>query len=55
MHRGVLLFGDRDRFFEYRACAFREFTDARDLLTLERLLFDRKMARIARALDEAAA
>jgi predicted nucleotidyltransferase len=55
MRRGVLLFGDVDRFLDYRAAAFRAFTDARDLLELEGLLFERKMARIARALDADAA
>ncbi len=53
MRRGVLLFGDPDRFHEYRAFAFRAYTDAADLLALERLLFERKMARIEEALGVA--
>jgi len=53
MRRGVLLYGDVDRFLEYRAFAFRAYVDASDLLALERLLFERKMARIEEALGVA--
>jgi predicted nucleotidyltransferase len=55
MRRGVLLYGDVDRFLECRAAAYREYTDSRDLLELEAVLVERKLARIARTLDADAA
>jgi uncharacterized protein len=44
MRKGKLLFGDVDRFLEYRAFAFRDYVDSADLRELERTLFRKKMA-----------
>lgn len=46
MRRGVLLHGDIDEFLELRAFAYRDFVDSRDLRELERVLFEKKMARV---------
>jgi predicted nucleotidyltransferase len=46
MHRGVLLGGDPDLFCDYRAYAYRDFTDSSDLFALEDRLFRKKMARM---------
>ncbi|GIX29051.1 MAG: hypothetical protein KatS3mg123_2932 [Burkholderiales bacterium] len=46
MHQNVLLWGDPDLFYEYRAYAYRDFIDSSDLFALEDLLFRKKMARM---------
>jgi predicted nucleotidyltransferase len=46
MREGVLLYGDPDVFFEYRAYAYRDFVDSADLFALEEALFRRKMDRM---------
>ena len=46
MRAGVLLYGDPDLFYEYRAYAYRDFVDSADLFALEEALFQRKMAHI---------
>ena len=53
MKDGVLLFGDLDDFLEYRAFAFRDFMDSKDLRDLEEQLYNKKMAYIRKELDEA--
>jgi len=53
MKDGVLLFGDLDDFLEYRAFAFRDFMDSKDLRDLEEQLYKKKMAYISKELDEA--
>lgn len=52
MQQAVLLYGDPDLFCEYRAFAFRDFTDSADLFELERALFQKKMAHIKAALHD---
>ncbi|WP_205617063.1 type VII toxin-antitoxin system MntA family adenylyltransferase antitoxin [Pelomicrobium methylotrophicum] len=46
MHQGILLRGDPDSFYEYRAYAYRDFVDSSDLFALEDLLYRKKMARM---------
>lgn len=46
MRAGILLYGDLDLFYEYRAYAYRDFVDSADLLAIEETLFQRKMAHI---------
>lgn len=46
MREGVLLYGDPDVFFEYRAYSYRDFMDSADLFALEEVLFRRKMDRM---------
>lgn len=53
MRAGVLLWGDQDRFFDYRAYAYRAFVDSADLRALEDALFRKKMAYIRRTLHGA--
>jgi len=48
---GRLLLGDPDFFLDYRAFAFRDFTDSADLRRLEHALFRRKMTWIGEQLD----
>lgn len=52
MQQAVLLYGDPDIFCEYRAFAFRDFTDSADLFALERALFQKKMAHLRAALHD---
>lgn len=52
MHRGVRLWGDPVLFSEYRAYAYRAFTDAADLFALERTLFAKKMKRLGEQLHD---
>jgi predicted nucleotidyltransferase len=52
MHRSVLLWGDPTLFSEYRAYAYRDFTDAADLFALERALFAKKMKRLEEELRD---
>ena len=52
MHEGVLLWGDPVLFSEYRAYAYRDFTDAADLFALERALFAKKMKRLEEELRD---
>ena len=54
MHRGILLWGDPDRFCEYRAYAYRDYTDAADLFVLEQKLFAKKMKRLGEQLRDSA-
>lgn len=54
MHQGVLLWGDPILFSEYRAYAYRDFTDAADLFALERALFAKKMKRLEAELRDSA-
>lgn len=53
MECGVLLAGDPDRFCEYRAYAYRDFTDSADLRALEAELHRKKMALIAERIHAA--
>lgn len=46
MSQGVLLAGDSLLFCEYRAYAYRDFIDSKDLLNLERVLYRKKMQRL---------
>lgn len=48
--RGRRLYGNPLDFLEYKAFAFRDYTDSRDLLRLEDALFRKKMAWIKREL-----
>ncbi len=43
MHKAILLWGDPDLYCEYRAYAYRDFTDSADLFELENTLFRKKM------------
>jgi predicted nucleotidyltransferase len=52
MQFGVLLAGDPDFFCEYHAYAYRDFMDSADLIALEDVLFQKKMARIRRILHD---
>ena len=52
MHRGVLLWGDPDLFSEWRAYAYRDFTDAADLFALEQALFAKKLKRLGEQLGD---
>ena len=54
MRAGRCLWGDADRFADYRAFAYRAFVDAADLRALEDVLFRKKMAHLGRVLDGAA-
>lgn len=51
MAHGVLLYGDPDRFADYRSYAYRDFVDSADLRALEDRLFRRKMDRLRERLD----
>lgn len=46
MRDAILLYGDPDLFYEYRAFAYRDFVDSADLFALEEVLFRKKMGRI---------
>lgn len=48
MSEGKLLAGDPDLFCEYRAYAYRDFTDSSDLRELEQALYRKKMDNIRR-------
>ncbi|MFZ0256130.1 MAG: nucleotidyltransferase domain-containing protein [Gammaproteobacteria bacterium] len=50
MRSGILLHGDPDLFYDYRAYAYRDFIDSADLRNLEASLFKKKMAYIAEQL-----
>ncbi len=50
--KGVCLYGDPDDFFEYRAYAYRDYMDSRDLRILEDKLFRKKMDHVRRRLDK---
>ena len=52
MAKGVCLYGDPDDFFEYRAYAYRDYMDSRDLRILEDRLFHKKMNHIRRRLGK---
>ncbi len=52
-NRGVLLYGDIDDFLELRAFAYRDYVDSADLRELERVLFEKKMARVGERLRAA--
>ena len=52
MHEGVLLWGEPGLFCDYRAFAYREFTDAADLFALEQALFAKKMKRLKEQLRD---
>lgn len=52
MHRSILLWGDPILFCEYRAYAYRDFTDAADLFALEKTLFAKKMKRLEEELSD---
>lgn len=52
MQAGILLEGDADLFCEYRAYAYRDFTDSADLFALEQTLFKKKMARMRKQLHD---
>lgn len=52
MRAAILLYGDPDLFCEYRAYAYRDFVDSADLLALEEVLFQRKMAHIKERLHD---
>lgn len=52
MQQGILLYGDPDLFCEYRAYAFKDFTDSADLFALEEKLFKKKMARLGKLLHD---
>jgi predicted nucleotidyltransferase len=51
--QGILLYGDLDAFFEYKAFAYRDFVDSADLRALEDALFQKKMAYLRSHLDGA--
>ncbi|MGH8434808.1 MAG: type VII toxin-antitoxin system MntA family adenylyltransferase antitoxin [Pseudomonas sp.] len=53
MREGVLLWGDVDDFLELRAYAHRDFVDSADLRALERILSERKLARLREQLGPA--
>ena len=50
MQAGVLLYGEPDLFYEYRAYAYRDFVDSADLFAVEDALFRKKMAYIKQQL-----
>lgn len=50
MRAAILLYGDPDLFYEYRAYAYRDFVDSADLFALEEALFQKKMAHIKECL-----
>lgn len=52
MQGSVLLWGDADVYCEYRAYAYRDFTDSADLFALERALHKKKMAYLRRQLHD---
>ena len=52
LHKGILLWGDPILFSEYRAYAYRDFTDAADLFALQRALFAKKMKRLEETLRD---
>lgn len=54
MRNAILLYGDPDLFFEYRAFAYRDYIDSADLFALEDKLFRKKMARIKEQLRDPA-
>jgi len=47
MNRSILLWGDPDLYYEYRAYAYRDFIDSADLFQLENNLFKKKMNYLA--------
>ena len=51
MRTALLLYGDRNDFFEYRAFAYKDFIDSEDLRALEENLFQKKMAFLCRQLS----
>lgn len=53
MREGKLLWGDPLDHLEYRAFAYRDFVDSADLRSLERHLFERKMALVRERLRAA--
>lgn len=53
MRDAILLYGDPDLFYEYRAFAYRDFVDSADLFALEEVLFRKKMDRIKEQLHGA--
>ena len=48
---GILLHGDPELFYDYRAYAYRDFIDSADLRRVEVTLFKKKMAYLAEQLD----
>lgn len=50
MSGSILLHGDLELFYDYRAYAYRDFIDSADLRRLEEALFKKKMAYIAEQL-----
>lgn len=52
MRVAVLLYGDPDLFYDYRAYAYRDFVDSADLFALEAGLSRKKMARIEKQLHD---
>lgn len=52
MQSGVLLDGDPDFFFEFRAYAYKDFVDSADLFTLEETLFRKKMQRLGELFND---
>jgi len=52
MRVAVLLYGDPDLFFDYRAYAYRDFVDSSDLFALEAALSRKKMSRIEKQLHD---
>lgn len=52
VREGILLFGEEMDFLEYKAFAFREYIDSKDLRDLEEELFQRKMAYIQEELNK---
>ncbi|MDH4201056.1 MAG: nucleotidyltransferase domain-containing protein [Spirochaetia bacterium] len=50
MNHSVLLWGDPDLYYEYRAYAYRDFIDSADLFQLENNLFTKKMKYLAEQL-----
>ncbi|HEX9579611.1 MAG TPA: nucleotidyltransferase domain-containing protein [Gemmatimonadales bacterium] len=50
MRAGRLLWGDPIEHLEFRAFAYRDYTDSEDLRMLERQLFERKMALVRQRL-----
>lgn len=52
MQCGVLLWGDPNLFCEYRAYAYRDFTDSADLFALEQILHKKKMERLRQQLHD---
>jgi predicted nucleotidyltransferase len=51
-NRSILLWGDPDLYYEYRAYAYRDFIDSADLFQLENNLFMKKMSYLAEQLHD---